>query len=526
MIRIAIGLIYLFSAHWGFAQVPNELDLFYGDTGVVEIDIDELDHLNAIANLNSEIYFAGYTGYYDTSFHYDGLIAKLDSTGILDTNFNHTGYFRFDFPGNNHTVVNDIEVSDSGVFFIGNSLNIGDVDTLNLFIGKLTLNGQLDTTFGNLGYFHPTLAGTYDNGYEIKLLNNGKILFCGSTTASNLEHPLMGRLNYNGGLDSTFGSTGMRVWSWDGSLVDGMDPVLLEKHGAGGYLTKSTLVDTNYFFTGHYITSTNPMCLMIMVDPQGNIVPSYAGLGYRVFEPAPNYANYIIDNYYKNDTIYTLMDIGGTFDGEVYFYVHNKQGVMQSTNTFSLPGIKLHSKDMAITDNGEIAVSGYMKENGSSSLIYSDGIISLAMDQNGSQNTSYCQNGNYQNKLNTDESGVEDIIYCSGSLFLGGNMDNSNNGNVSDFLIMKMEYNPSLGILEKHKLDVKVYPNPFTSELTIQSEDMIEYIRIFDNLGKLIYSQQINTNVYNLLTEELSKGIYILQIESKGKLKREKLIKQ
>lgn len=526
MIKKIIILLLFFSAHWGFSQVPNELDLFYGDSGVVKIDIDEIDHLSSIDLDQSKLFFAGYTGYYDSVFNYDAVIGCIDSAGKLDTSFNNIGYNRFDFPGNNHTVINDVKVSDSGVFFIGNSLNFGDVDTLNLFIGKLLLNGKLDTSFANNGFFNPSLGGTYDNGYEIELLDNGKILFCGSTTQAQLEHPLMGRLNYDGSLDSTFGSSGMRVWSWDGTLVDGISPVLYEKHGAGGYLTRVTMIDSNYFFTGHYITSTNPMCLMIMLDATGNIVPSYAGLGYRVFEPAPNYANYVMDNYYKNDTIFSLMDIGGTFDGEVVFYLQNKSGVHLSTNSFSLPGVKFYSKAMAVSSTEEVAVTGYYKENGSSALISSEAFATLEMNRLGFQNQQYCQAGVYTNYLNANENSAEDMVIEEGRLFVGGNIEQPTIGNISDIVVLKMKYNPLLKIDEQNAIIAKIYPNPASSELKVDLTASYKF-EILDLTGKICKNGMVNSYQNSLDISILKEGMYFIKLsDDKGRVRSFSFVKR
>ena len=163
MLRTLFIAIFISQTYCVHAQVPEHVDLLFGDSGKVEVDIDEYDYLSKIKVLDSVLYFAGYTGHYDTALNYDAIIGRLDYHGNLDTTFNDSGYIRFDFPGDNHSSITDMDVGDSGIYFIGNYLDYGVQDTLHLFIGKIHFSGRVDTSFADSGFFTPNL-GRYDVG--------------------------------------------------------------------------------------------------------------------------------------------------------------------------------------------------------------------------------------------------------------------------------------------------------------------------------------------------------------------------
>ncbi|MBV8325294.1 S8 family peptidase [Chryseobacterium sp.] len=84
--------------------------------------------------------------------------------------------------------------------------------------------------------------------------------------------------------------------------------------------------------------------------------------------------------------------------------------------------------------------------------------------------------------------------------------------------------NAVLGTSETAKTEgIKIYPNPVTNILSIQSEYDIKSLEIYDNLGRLIRKNSQQKAVH---VENLSKGIYYLKIQIKDKIYYEKFIKE
>jgi hypothetical protein len=72
------------------------------------------------------------------------------------------------------------------------------------------------------------------------------------------------------------------------------------------------------------------------------------------------------------------------------------------------------------------------------------------------------------------------------------------------------------------KTEILIYPNPAFDFLRIKSEHSISSIKLFDLLGKL----QLETNLTEINTESLPKGLYLLKVEtSKGVFDRKVSIK-
>lgn len=72
--------------------------------------------------------------------------------------------------------------------------------------------------------------------------------------------------------------------------------------------------------------------------------------------------------------------------------------------------------------------------------------------------------------------------------------------------------------------NIKVFPNPSSTIFKIVSDTNIDKITIFDTLGKEILTQTQNNNEVNI--ENLSKGIYLIEITSENEKIYKKLIKE
>ena len=75
---------------------------------------------------------------------------------------------------------------------------------------------------------------------------------------------------------------------------------------------------------------------------------------------------------------------------------------------------------------------------------------------------------------------------------------------------------------ESNKLEI--YPNPTKNIIHIKNNTEIEKIKIFDYLGKEVLTQTQNNNEINV--ENLSKGIYVIEIHSENKKVYRKFIKE
>ncbi|HET8963544.1 MAG TPA: T9SS type A sorting domain-containing protein, partial [Chitinophagales bacterium] len=82
--------------------------------------------------------------------------------------------------------------------------------------------------------------------------------------------------------------------------------------------------------------------------------------------------------------------------------------------------------------------------------------------------------------------------------------------------ILYIDYNPN-----------EVTPNPFTDYISIQGDDYISLINLYNTLGQIIKTiHPINSYSYVLLTEDLQNGIYYLEVEKNKKRNTYIILKQ
>ena len=75
---------------------------------------------------------------------------------------------------------------------------------------------------------------------------------------------------------------------------------------------------------------------------------------------------------------------------------------------------------------------------------------------------------------------------------------------------------------------MEIYPNPTESVATIQLDVEVEnaQIEVFDIMGKLVFSDDMNNNTYMLNVEKFTAGIYQIAVQTENGYFVKKLIVQ
>jgi hypothetical protein len=71
-----------------------------------------------------------------------------------------------------------------------------------------------------------------------------------------------------------------------------------------------------------------------------------------------------------------------------------------------------------------------------------------------------------------------------------------------------------------------IYPNPVQDLLTVQANNQIKNIEIFNMFGQRIHIQQGNSNVHHLNVSDLSSGVYMLKLTSSNGFTTSKFVKR
>ena len=75
------------------------------------------------------------------------------------------------------------------------------------------------------------------------------------------------------------------------------------------------------------------------------------------------------------------------------------------------------------------------------------------------------------------------------------------------------EIDCALGSEQSLEIDFKIYPNPASKELFIQSSQLVKSLIVHDFYGKKIMDAQINSNSKQLDVSKLKTGIYLCTAE-------------
>ncbi|WP_179351960.1 T9SS type A sorting domain-containing protein [Winogradskyella vidalii] len=81
-----------------------------------------------------------------------------------------------------------------------------------------------------------------------------------------------------------------------------------------------------------------------------------------------------------------------------------------------------------------------------------------------------------------------------------------------------------LGIEDDHIETISIYPNPASNQLYFKTVESVN-VSVYNMLGKLVLSETVNAN-NAIKIESLKSGIYLVQIESNGKVSQHRLIKK
>ncbi len=170
---------------------------------------------------NGKIVLAGAT--WDGSFIDHFVSYRFDSAGVLDTTYGVSGFF-------NDTTNLDVYTyglstaiqADEKLIIAANRPSLAGIEML-----RLNSDGSIDTTFGSSG--HVSIAITSADVLKIKILANGQIMIMGSGNGSSAFGEL---INPDGTIDSTFGTDGYRTFDLNnGSNNSGLMDLLVLANG-------------------------------------------------------------------------------------------------------------------------------------------------------------------------------------------------------------------------------------------------------------------------------------------------------
>jgi len=228
-------------------------DSTFGNNGIVVTDLGGYDEsFNVKVKPDGKILVCGTAGDSHNSANGFTLVQYTDK-GLLDSTFGINGIAK-KTNGNAYSMA----IQDNGKVLLGGGISVNS----NVFTGsdfnliRFNSNGTIDTTFGNKGQVITDIQRGDDIIHSIVIQSDGKIVCAGETQDSTFKEDVgLVRYDSNGTIDSTFGVNG-KVLTAIGQYDDNGYNVILEPNGRmivpATTFTKNFPFDPDPFLNGNF----------------------------------------------------------------------------------------------------------------------------------------------------------------------------------------------------------------------------------------------------------------------------------
>jgi uncharacterized delta-60 repeat protein len=362
------------------------LDNTFGENGKAIIDIsgNSYDTANFLAlDEQGNVYVAGYTNA-NGSFNYDFGVIKLDSSGVLDSEFGVDGKAIIDI-GANFDVAYSLALDEQGNVYVAGFANVNGSD--DFVVIKLNASGELDNTFSVDGKAIIDLSGnSRDTAYSLALDQQGNVYVAGHTIANGSFNYDFGviKLIASGELDTSFGENGKAIIDFSGNSFDRAFSLVLDQQGnvyVAGYtnanglynqdfvvikLDASGVLDTSFGENGKanidLSGNSSDLAYSLALDEQGNVYVA----GYTIANGSFNYdfgvikldASGVLDSGFGDDGK-AIIDLSGNSLDKAFYLALDEQGNVyvagetnaNGSNDFGV--IKLTARGELANDFGE-----------------------------------------------------------------------------------------------------------------------------------------------------------------------------
>ncbi len=446
------------------------------------------------------------------------VIAKYNaSTLALDSSFGLNGIISAKYkddsdPGDEPVMCIDAKKRK---IYLGGYTNEGG----GLTILRFNKNGDWDKTFGTKGVATYSLSLFY-GGFGIEA--DGKILLCGIRQLSNSGYDLIARLNYNGTVDSSFGTNGevrnlpitanSIQMKKDGNSIllggragTGIGVLALKLNGAfDSSFGKNGLVNKKSSFASPQVFFKYSMAQ----DQSGNILLSGGVQGSNY-----NY-QFSVTRFLKNGVVDTSFARKGQFVKDITtgsFYDNSNEGISSYCNgsncSVLTSGIKLN--DFNEQSNAVVM------------MLKNDGKIDSLNNNTGYMDTSF-----FGDKKEALYAALIDTVRQSKLfMFVAGKASNGLN---SDFEIIRLVKPLNTASIQSKPLaavnySVNVTPNPAHNlvqvNYTLQKAEKVE-IKVSGVNGNMLLMQTQDSDagrqyINIVLPSSVRQGVYIITITTK-----------
>ena len=468
-------------------NTDGTLDETYGEGGYVFLKVDELIYKNCPYDAvlkDGMLYIAGYA--------FNGLNAGfvlcLDENGFENEDFGEGGWAVTE-QDQYGLVYEGIDIDSKGRCVVVGYYND------EIIVRRYTAKGNLDMTFGEDGTSYIELdsdPSTHSYAYDVKILDDGKIILCGDKRASGGDGMFiwsyMMRLKANGEIDETFGENGI-VYLWTGEYAEFALSIDVQPNG-------------KYLVGGHdELWSDTPELpryesFVTRVNTDGTIDETFGEEGYVKIEPfqgdgCVNYSYSILAA--QDGQIFGTVYSRNISEDLYRAYVYNLTEDGQFNENFAGSGIvplpkvyeeqdEINTYSIALQGNDKIIVAGY--------AAYDDPAVAGP--------------GDYTK-----------IYLASVNVAVESNEGNEDDNNGND----------TTSVVGNYENRFEIHPNPATTTIFIEGalNDNAQ-VSIIDLTGRCVKEVVISNTVSSINIEDVESGVYFISVQQGDNNYVEKLV--
>lgn len=427
------------------------------------------------------------------------LVIRLNHDGAYDNIFGSDGKVYIDTPNSTDVPIAATLQPDDGKILIA-----GYQGSYKGTIYRLNPSGSFDTAFGSGGKAVIAAESVYQFR-NIKLQSNGKIVVSGHGFIDSRFCYLIARFNTNGQLDNTFNAAG----------------------GTPGYhkfrtSTSSTEEDNNagwglaIQFDGKIVScgfNEKYEGTVVRLNVNGTLDPSFDNDGYKILDNVPG-LNRDVSLFSVVSDCNGKIVVGGYYD---YSSSLNKALIMRflsngnSDLSFSADGYGLYGNDFGM---------GYgLALQCDCKYVIGGGRYLTRVKQDGTIDGFF---GQINIDVESNFSPWAGTLFLGPSkIYLGGYYTAQSSSTDQGGFVLRFNNDIDCGAVSSEEMSkeiaLKIYPNPVSNQFTVavDEETQIENIRLMDQLGRVVYS---NNALYPSAAEvqcdisTLSAGMYYLEV--------------
>ena len=313
---------------------------------------------------NDTLLVLAYRAEVDNLSNYDSdvVLLKLTPDGNLITTFGDSGQIAFDFANMDFSSPAEMLLDGDKIIILGHGREFNKQGQ-SFYLTRFSLNGNLDTSFGDNGCINLDFYGISEVSYALAKNKKGELFVGGlSKDSSNINSPVVAKLNANYELDSTFGGTGKLIVEY----LNGANALKnSERHLSEGLIRDILILDDGSILLAGGDDENN-MIVKLLVD--GSLDLGFNNSGYLSVDLDVNSVNRInrLQRLSDGDVIFGAVEHALGFPVERDFMV----GRLNPQNgSYSMEKIDFLNQEDKIgdvfitTDESVIAVGNSMLES-------------------------------------------------------------------------------------------------------------------------------------------------------------------